>query len=170
MVVGHSKMDKETNKLDEQSVALYWESVSVPLSRLFEVMREREYWLDGNAETGGRLLIEALEAVIERLEDDDFLLRLDESSRVAVLAQLFSCTSMPLFVRTLSVMDSKKAGVVSRLAHAMSRVSGEPEVFVNLYFERMEVVLKTSMLGQIFSSERIKLMAETMKYIKEGAL
>ena len=63
MVVGHSKMDKETNKLDEQSVALYWESVSVPLSRLFEVMREREYWLDGNAETGGRLLVEALEAV-----------------------------------------------------------------------------------------------------------
>ena len=99
-----------------------------------------------------------------------FVALLDDSEKSAVLAQVLSCADMPLFVRTLVMMDEKRAGIVSRLAHAMAKVSGEPEIFVNLYFERMQVVLQASMRGQVFSVQRIKQMAETMKYIQEGAL
>jgi len=158
------------NRLDRESVSEYWHSISAPLARLFETMRQREYWLADSDEANGKLLIETLEHLVARFEDDSFVALLDDSEKSAVLAQVLSCADMPLFVRTLVMMDEKRAGIVSRLAHAMAKVSGEPEIFVNLYFERMQVVLQASMRGQVFSVQRIKQMAETMKYIQEGAL
>lgn len=155
--------------LDSQSVAHYWNSISAPLARLFETMKEREYWLAADDEDGG-LLIEALEALIQRFEDDAFVALVDKADKAALLAQVLSYANMPLFVRTLVMLDGKRTGIVSRLAHAMAKVSGEPENFVNLYFERLQVVLRAGVHGQIFSMQRIKQVAETMKYIQEGAL
>lgn len=162
--------EQEDKKLDSQSVAAYWHSISEPLARLFETMREREYWVLDGSEVGADLLIETLEELIDRFEDDAFVKALDDSSKTAVLAQVLSYANMPLFVRTLVMMNEKRPGIISRLAYSMARVSGEPEIFVNLYFERMQVVLQAGMRGQIFSVQRIKQMAETMKYIREGAL
>lgn len=161
--------ESTSDRLDNESVSDYWQTISAPLARLFEAMRQREYWLDGDDESG-ELLIGMLEHLIARFEDDSFVALLDESEKSGVLAQILSCANMPLFVRTLVMMDEKRAGIVSRLAHAMARISGEPEIFVNLYFERMQVVLQASMRGQIFSVQRIRQMAETIKYIQEGAL
>jgi hypothetical protein len=161
---------KAVGKLDSESVAGYWHSISAPLARLFETMREREYWVYGDAGIDSDLLIETLEGLVERFEDDAFVKGLDEGAKAAVLAQVLSCANMPLFVRTLVMMDDQKSGIISRLAYSMAKVSGEPEIFVNLYFERMQVVLQAGMRGQIFSVQRIKQMAETMKFIQEGAL
>lgn len=155
-----------SNRLDSLSVSDYWNTVSAPLARLFQAMSEREYWVGDEDDA----FIDTLEELIERFEDDAFVSALDQESKSAVLAQVLSCANMPLFVRTLVAMDSKRAGIVSRLAYSMAKVSGEPEIFVNLYFERMQVVLQAGVRGQIFSVQRIKQMAETMKYIQEGAL
>ena len=158
--------------LDRQSVTNYWESVSVPLARLFEVMSAREYWIDSESGAGLNpdLLIEMLEGLIERFEDDVFVSSLDKEERSAALAHVLSYANMPLFVRTLVLIDSKKNGIVSRLAHAMAKVSGEPEIFVDLYFERMQVVLQAGVRGQIFSVQRLKQLAETIRYLQGDAL
>lgn len=158
------------SRLDKESVSEYWHSISAPLGRLFEAMSEREYWLDGDAGVESELLISTLENLVERFEDDVFVAELDGDAKAAVLAQILSCADMPLFVRTLMLMDGKRAGIVSRLAYAMAKVSGDPEVFVNLYFERMQVVLQAGVRGQIFSTQRIKQIAETLKFVREGAL
>ncbi len=158
------------DRLDKESVSKYWHSISAPLGRLFEVMSEREYWLNGDDGAESELLISTLERLVERFEDDEFVAALDDDSKAAVLAQILSCADMPLFVRTLMLMDSKRAGIVSRLAYAMAKVSGDPEVFVNLYFERMQIGLQAGMRGQIFSTQRIKQIAETLKFVREGAL
>lgn len=160
--------DASDAHLSRQMVSDYWHSVSSSLARLFDAMQEREYWIDSSEDAD--FLVGVFEQLSERFEEKGFVDSLDDAEKTAVLAQLYSFASMPLFVRMLVIIDGKKSGVVSRLAHAMAKVSGEYEVFVTLYFERMEVVLQAGMRGQIFSAERIKQVAKTLKYIQEGSL
>lgn len=154
----------DRNLLERDRINSHWAEISTSLSRLLTWMDSRENWV---AEPEAELL-ELLNAVIARIDEQRFVREVEQGEGAAALSEVFATLHSSRFVRVLEMMDRRAPGIASRLTLAMGRLGGVPEAYANLFFERLMVMHKCELLGQIFSRDRSAKIAASVQMIQES--
>lgn len=151
------------DRLSQSAIDAHWQSVSEALSRLLRLMDSREDWV---AEPETEVLA-LLSQLLELLEDQQFAQRVLSPQKIGLLTQTLALLSTSRFMRVLEMADRRRPGLVSKLVMQMSSVGGTLAVEANLFYERLAVVMRGELLGQIFSAkraERIRVDLEALSH------
>ncbi|CAM5368913.1 hypothetical protein SSTU70S_05727 [Stutzerimonas stutzeri] len=152
------------SQLETSSIAARWSEVSASLARLVSWMDSRESWVVEPDEE----FLDLLAQVIDRVEQPAFASELENGDNAARLAEVFAVLHSSRFLRVLEMIDRRMPGLVSRLTLALGRLGGESELFANLFYERMLVIHRFELLGQVFSVKRCQSIADSIRLIKEA--
>lgn len=148
--------------LTREAIADYWADVSGTLDRLMAWMDSRESWVVEPDDE----FIDLVARVIERVSDPAFAKGLDDGESTARLAEVFATLCSSRFLRVLEMFDKRSPGIVSRLTLLLGRIGGESEVFASLFYERLMVIHRCELLGQVFSPKRALGIADSIKVIR----
>lgn len=146
--------------LSDSKIKAWWDSTSPALSRLTQWMDEREDWV---AEPDDEFLA-MLELVVDRVEDPIFVEAI-EGELAAHVGQLFAILCSSRFLRLLEMFERRANGIASRLVFVLSRLGGGAEVYGDLMCERLMVVHRTELLGEVFSQRRVTAIANAVRLV-----
>lgn len=150
--------------LDPSTVAERWKEVGDSLVRLMAWMDNQEAWL---SQEGDSELIGMLSHLISLSEHESWVREMHKPHIASALAELLAWVASSRFFRVLEVMDRNSPNFVNRLALALGRVGGESSRFADLFFERVMVVHRGELLGQVFGSKRAAGIADTVRAIRD---
>lgn len=150
----------EGSPLASGHVATWWEEISPALSRLTQWMESRETWIvEPDAE-----FLALLEQLVERVNQPEFVQAM-ESSLAPEASELFAMLGSARFLRLLDMMDRRVQGIVTRLVYVFGQLGGDASAYANLFFERLLVVHRCELLGQIFSQRRTESIASAVRMV-----
>lgn len=150
----------EGSPLATEQVAAWWEEISPALRRLTQWMESRETWIvEPDAE-----FLDLLEQLVERVNQPEFVQAL-ESSLAPEASELFAMLGSARFLRLLDMMDRRVQGIVTRLVYVFGQLGGDATAYADLFFERLLVVHKCELLGQIFSQRRTESIASAVRMV-----
>ena len=153
------------NTMSAEGIEAYWASVSAPLHRLLKLMDSREAWVvEPDAEFLG-----LLDELVSRLEDSAFIELIQRGENPSLLAEVFARLNTSRFMRLIGIFDRLQPGIINRFLYAISQLGGGAEVFSTLFQERLLVVHRSELLGQILSMQRCQRVAQTIQIIRELA-
>lgn len=145
--------------LQSEVISQHWREVSDTLSRLLILMDSKDSWvIDSDPE-----FLDLLASLVSQCEDASFAGQVEGVAQSAQLVEVFALLCSSRFIRVLEMLDRSQPGFVSRLTVSIGRVGGESEVFASLYYERLLIVHRCELLGQIFSPARIERIARNIK-------
>lgn len=148
--------------LESDNIRERWLEISSSLSRLMQLMDSRERWVMEPDEE----FLDLLATMIEKTEHPSFAQALEGGENAARLAEVFAMLSSSRFLRVLEMIERRRPGLVSRLTLALGRLGGESEIFASLYYERLMVIHRYELLGQVFSLKRCQSIVESIRAVK----
>lgn len=149
--------------LSSEGIRDHWREVSETLTRLLFWMDSRETWvIEPEAE-----VLSLLQSVVTEVQAPGFAKEIESGEGAAGFAELLSQLCSSRFVRILEMMDRRQPGIASRLTLALGQLGGESERYVALFYERLLMIHKCELLGQILSKGRSEAIAAHILLIRE---
>ncbi len=152
--------------LDTGALQEHWDGVSSTLSRLLSVMDSKDEWAsDEDPE-----FLDLLGQLVDCCESPSFARSMQSGANAANLASVFALLCTSRFARVLEMIERQQAGLVSQLILGMSQIGGDVRVWVDLFCERLTVIHRFDLMGQIFSASRAKRIAQDIELISGGGV
>lgn len=141
--------------LAREEVHTFWEQTNPELLTLLREMEQRETWVIKDSEADQ--VVKGLESVIPAFCRQHFVDGLEDSDKAALLATLVGYMGASQFVAFLLKVEAVRDGVLKNITYALRNDnSAESKVFVDLFLERIQLVLRSDLRRSVFSGRRIK--------------
>lgn len=150
-------------ELETPTIKERWQEVSAALARLMEWMDLREPWV---AEPDAEFLT-LLFAVIDKAESPDFANKLEQGENTARMAEVLALMSSSRFLRVLEMLDRRNKGLLTRLTLGLGRLGGGARVFADLFYERLMLIHRAELLGQVLSPKRCQAIASSIALVQQ---
>lgn len=152
--------------LARDDVLRFWEQTNPKLLALLQEMEQRETWVLGDSEA--TLIVQGLESIIPQFCQQHFAESLEGSDKAALLATLVGYMGASQFVAFLLQAEKVRDGVLKNITYAMRNEAGaDANVYVDLFIERVQLVLQTDLKSTVFSGKRIKELGAIIKQVNQ---
>lgn len=151
--------------LSRSQVLEFWERENPDAYRLLTEMEHREHWLLSQEQL--TRLVGGLEAVVSKLSETDYVEMMGVPEKAAMLATLVGYIGAPQFISFLLSAESIEGGVTSKIVYALGLSEQKNQVFVELFNERLLLVLRHDLYGKVFSKERSERVLNVIDYLKD---
>lgn len=155
-----------TSGLDKAEVLGFWERTNPQLLILLREMERRESWVVIGEES--KQIVAGVESVLPEFCQQYFVDNLNLPEKASLLATLVGHIGATQFVAFLMQAEGIREGIVKQITFAMRGESqGEDAVFVDLFMERLQLVLQSELKRYVFSASRIAEVAAIVKSVKK---
>jgi len=155
----------QVSELSAERVREWWTRTSPAIARLTAWMDSREAWVSEPDDE----FIALLDQIVSRIEEPEFVMAIERGLANEV-AQLFAILCSSRFLRVMDMFERRVQGISSRLVYILGRLGGDAKLYSDLFCERLMLVHRLELLGEIFSPRRCETIACAVRNIKGGAV
>lgn len=145
--------------MSKEAVHQFWHDYDKrTLYRIVTSMEEIEHW----AADDDPRVIEVLQRIGEKLDEEKDYEISDEATLVRILANLHSAKAL----RLMQFLDLQKSGTAAKLLMFAEEETKDPEnknPYANLFLKRNLAFERLQLLGRVFSPERINLVLKALE-------
>lgn len=161
--MGGESTARVSQQLGQGEIRAWWQEASPAIARLTEWMDGREPWVVEPDDD----FIDLLGQVVAQVEQPEFVAAL-ESELAAELVQVFGFLCSSRFLRMLGMFERRSPGIACRFVFIVGRLGGEMQVFSDLFCERLLLVHRVELLGEIVSPQRCQSIVSAIRLLKES--